>query len=225
MAGRRWVVVAASSVMLLVVVSQLLPPSLLPSSLLAPITIDGFAVANTPGGAAEAAAAQVGVDGRATGPAECKDCGEMKAYREGEENVKISSGMGSNLEPTAVPVSSPFGGNKNTREGVQIAQKVAGSFIDSFIQPQASMPIVWRQSETPKERSWEGSTQFTLPNVVGPGHSVNPVQVNAKIVFPKPQSKEEMIENPCAKGSGLPCPSSVYTEEDLQVCLDPSASP
>ena len=61
-----------------------------------------------------------------------------------------------------------------------IAEEVAGKVMNSFIEPQHGVPVTWQRKDSATGTQYQGSTQFTLPNIVGPGQSVNPVQVNAR---------------------------------------------
>jgi len=201
----------------------------------APLVINGDAVE---AGSVEAAAMQIAEamglqNAKVLGASECPggDCGnpkwDVKDIETRAGPVRIGSGItaGTGLEPTAqrarsmtTGVAGEFAGQ--AQNGADLAKEVAGKVMSSFIQPQYGVPISWQQQDTATGTQYQGSTQFTLPNIVGPGHSVNPVQVNAQIVFPRPESRNNPIPNPCAKDSGVPCPNEVYTEEDMQVRLN-----
>lgn len=184
--------------------------------------------------AAKRIAAAMGLENpKVLGSSSCPggDCGDPRWDAKNIETVagpvRIGSGItaGTGLEPAAqrarsmtTGVAGEFG--QQAQAGADLAKEVAGKVMSSFIQPQYGVPISWQQQNSAAGTQYQGSTQFTLPNIVGPGHSVNPVQVNAQIVFPKPESKNSPIPNPCAKGSGVPCPNEVYTEDDMQVRLN-----
>ena len=53
----------------------------------------------------------------------------------------------------------------------------AGNLIKSFIAPSNVIPLQWRKTNDEDGPGYEGSTAFQLPNIVGPGRSVNPVQI------------------------------------------------
>jgi hypothetical protein len=201
----------------------------------APIVINGDAVeGNSVEDAALHIAQAMGLENpKVLGAAKCPggNCGEPKWDVKDVETaagpVRIGSGVtaGTGLEPGAqharsmtTGVAGEFG--QEAQAGANLAKKLAGKVMSSFIQPKYGVPISWQQKDTATGTQYQGSTQFTLPNIVGPGHSVNPVQVNAQIVFPKPESANSPIPNPCAKGSGVPCPNAVYTEQDMQVRLN-----
>ena len=238
----RWRVAAAASIMLAATALALATVSgtaglSLPQELAAPppLVISGNAVeGDSVEDAARKIAAAMGLQNpKVLSAAECPDggCGDprwdVKNIETSAGPVRIGSGIsaGTGLEPAAqrarsmtTGVAGEFG--QQAQNGADLARAVAGKVMSSFIQPQYGVPISWQQQNTAAGTQYQGSTQFTLPNIVGPGHSVNPVQVNAQIVFPKPVSKNSPIPNPCAKGSGVPCPNEVYTEDDMQVRLN-----
>jgi hypothetical protein len=204
----------------------------------APLVINGDAVeAGSVEEAAKRIAAAMGLQNPTVlGASECPagNCGDPKWDIKNMEtaagnSVRIGTGItaGTGLEPAAqraqsitTGVSDEFAGH--AQAGANIAKEIAGKVMNSFIQPQYAVPISWQQENTATGSQYQGSTQFTLPNIIGPGHSVNPVQVNAQIVFPKPESKNSPIPNPCAHGGGAACQKAneVYTEEDMQVRLN-----
>ena len=201
----------------------------------APLVISGDAVeAGSVEDAAKRIAQAMGLENpQVLGASECPggNCGDpkwdVKDIETAAGPVRIGSGVtaGTGLEPASqrarsmtTGVAGEFG--QQAQDGANLAKEVAGKVMSSFIKPTYGVPISWQQQNTGTGTTYKGSTQFTLPNIVGPGHSVNPVQVNAQIVFPKPESKNNPIPNPCAKGSGVPCPNQVYTEEDMQVRLN-----
>jgi len=201
----------------------------------APLVINGDAVeAGSVEDAATRIAQAMGLENpKVLGTSECPggNCGDPKWDIKDIETtagpVRIGSGVtaGTGVEAASqrarsmtTGVAGEFG--QQAQDGANLAKEVAGKVMSSFIQPQYGVPISWQQEDTGAGTTYKGSTQFSLPNIVGPGHSVNPVQVNAQIVFPKPESKNNPIPNPCAKGSGVPCPNEVYTEEDMQVRLN-----
>ena len=173
----------------------------------APLVINGDAVeAGSVEEAAKRIAAAMGLQNPTVlGASECPagNCGDPKWDIKNIEtaagnSVRIGTGItaGTGLEPAAqraqsitTGVADEFAGH--AQAGANIAKEIAGKVMNSFIQPQYAVPISWQQKNTATGSQYQGSTQFTLPNIIGPGHSVNPVQVNAQIVFPKPESKDE----------------------------------
>jgi hypothetical protein len=126
--------------------------------------------------------------------------------------------------PKVDNVDCPGGVCSGIADGfVKDVKSFAGHLIKSFIAPSNVIPVQWRQTNDQDGPGYEGSTAFQLPNIVGPGKSVNPVQINAKIVFPKPESKAKPVRNPCQPTSSTdPCESAqprLFSEKDMQVRL------
>ena len=190
----------------------------------APLVIDSDAVeADSVEEAAKRGASAAGLENpRVVGAVECGGggCGE------GIDTGASSSATLPGLEPRAPRAQGVTTGvagevGQQAQGSAHIAEEVAGKVMNSFIEPQHGVPVTWQRKDSATGTQYQGSTQFTLPNIVGPGQSVNPVQVNAQIVFPKPESKDSPVPNPCAQGAdALPCASSVYTEKDMQVRLN-----
>mmetsp|Transcript_18887 Transcript_18887/g.38456 ORF Transcript_18887/g.38456 Transcript_18887/m.38456 type:complete len:650 (-) Transcript_18887:279-2228(-) len=196
--------------------------------MLQPIVISGSAIqADSPESAAMNAMSNAGLNrAKVTGAVKCEgDCDTDGNWdvvdRNGHSTIRIGSGVAGRGRDLNRGVGQPVevGPEKTDASVSGIARDVAGNLIGSFIRPEAGMPITWSQTDNSQGSQFQGTTQFTLPNVVGPGHSVNPVQVNARIVFPKPETPHQHIVNPCAHGPGG-CPNKVYTEEDMQERLN-----
>eukprot|EP00961_Rhodomonas_salina_P248370 3356999-Rhodomonas_salina.2 len=190
------------------------------SALLQPLVINGAAVeADSPEGAAINAIAAAGVrNPRTTGKVECEDCEDNsddvnwdEVRRNGQNTIRVKSGVyGRRGRDIAIPHQQPVetGAERqdasvtypDSYEG--IAKDVAGKVIGSFVHPEAGLPLTWSQHSNSQGTQYQGTTEFTLPDVVGPGKSVNPVQVNARIVFPKPESPNDPIPNPCPHAPG-----------------------
>jgi len=188
-----------------------------------PIVIDGPEVeADTP---EEAAVKVAGMNGILVTPTGATT--SMQARRpqtlvasgigpgRGMNDAQSFKGGGENYE-----TGSSGQGGRTASIAANLAQEVAGKVMGNFITPQNGIPLSWQQYKKGDETGYQGSTEFTLPNLIGPGKSVNPVQVNAQIVFPKPENPEQPVPNPCLIGTGVSCPRDVYTEEDMRVRLN-----
>ena len=129
------------------------------------------------------------------------------------------------ITPKVGSVDCPGGSCSGGTNGfVKDVKSFAGSLIKSFIAPTNVIPVQWRKTNDQDGPGYEGSTAFQLPNIVGPGQSVNPVQINAKIVFPTPDSKvKPPPKNPCQPSTSTdPCESAqpkLFSEKDMQVRL------
>ena len=205
------------------------------AALLEPLVINGAAVqADSPESAVISAIKSAGLSQpKLTGDVECENCDNEnvnwdEVRNNGQTTIRVNSGVyGRRGRDIAIPQQQPVETGPEKVDATTsfpgsyagIAKDVAGKVIGSFLRPEAGLPLTWSQSSNGQGTQYQGTTEFTLPNVVGPGKSVNPVQVNARIVFPKPESPHHEISNPCPHAPNG-CPDKVYTEQDMQVIID-----
>lgn len=133
----------------------------------------------------------------------------------GMNDAQSFTGEGKNFE-----TGGSGNGGRAASIAANLAREAAGKVMGNFLTPQNGLPLSWQRYEKGDETGYRGSTEFTLPNLIGPGKSVNPVQVNAQIVFPKPENPLAPIPNPCLIGTGVSCPRDIYTQEDMAVRLN-----
>ena len=214
-----------------------LPPSLdyvnnpvLQSGPPQPIQVDGNAVvADSPGAAAISAVSGTGVNSPQVTSVDCPGGSCSPSSLEGSLINSITENIAGRVGEIPDEVIKSIGNNGDITNAADesgnimpsnLVKSLAGSLIKSFIAPSKFLPVQWRATDDKDGPGYEGTTAFQVP---GAGQSVNPVQINAKIVFPKPDGEKEAATNPCEASEPTdPCvaaqPKS-FSEKDMQVRL------
>jgi hypothetical protein len=104
-----------------------------------------------------------------------------------------------------------------------IAQQIAGNVIDSVLSPRTVYPLSWRKANDAEGNGYESSATVSVPRLVPSNGKDTAVQINTKVVFPRPPSETRTIVSPCASKSTSGCSggqTDMYTEKDMAVRLD-----
>ena len=144
----------------------------------------------------------------------------------------VSSGV--DMECGDAPCSTAsFGGDVGSKiKGAlgDVLRQLAGNVVDSYLQPQHVGPLQWRDARNGDgtQSVMDSTRTVTVPvaqpvdGALSSGKRV-PVQLNTRIIFPKP-TQTKVYSNPCAASQeGGGCSGGQqedFTEKDMAVRLD-----
>ncbi len=147
---------------------------------------------------------------------------EQSAESWGGEQVAPKITVVSGAPEVSTNVGGEFGEAIKNAFGT-VAQQIAGNVVDSVLSPRPVYPLTWRKADDAEGKGYESTTTVTVPRLVpSPGRDTA-VQLNTKIVFPRPPSTSRTIVNPCARKSTSGCSggeTDMFTEKDMSVRLD-----
>jgi hypothetical protein len=156
----------------------------------------------------------------------------------GEGTGGVGSGVSSgvSMECGDAPCNTAsFGGDVGSKiKGAlgDVLRQLAGNVVDSYLQPQHVGPLQWRDARNGDgtQSVMDSTRTVTVPMAqpvdggLSSGKRV-PVQLNTRIIFPKP-TQTRVYSNPCAashEGGGGGCSGGQqedFTEKDMAVRLD-----